>query len=68
MDFYEQNPEHQTTWFKIKRFTNECRRVLVITKKPTMDEFKTIVKISGLGLLVIGLVGFLIQITVQVLS
>ncbi|HLC49923.1 MAG: protein translocase SEC61 complex subunit gamma [Nanoarchaeota archaeon] len=39
----------------------ECIRVLKITKKPNAYEFKTIVKVSGLGILVIGLIGFLIQ-------
>ncbi|MBU0758554.1 MAG: protein translocase SEC61 complex subunit gamma [Nanoarchaeota archaeon] len=47
---------------KLKTFFIECRRVLKITKKPTNEEFVSIVKISALGILVIGLLGFLIQI------
>ena len=43
-------------------FVKECRRVLKVTKKPSMDEFKTIVKVSGLGITIIGLLGFLINI------
>lgn len=39
----------------------ECRRVLRVTKKPTMYEFKTIVKVSGLGMAIIGIIGFLMQ-------
>ena len=46
---------------KIKAFLNECIRVIKVTKKPTKDEFKAIVKVSGLGILIIGLIGFLIQ-------
>jgi len=34
---------------------------LKITKKPDAVEFKTIVKISGLGIIVIGLIGFAIH-------
>jgi len=45
----------------LKRFAIECRRVLKVTKKPDGDEFKTIVKISGIGLLVIGFIGFLLH-------
>jgi protein transport protein SEC61 subunit gamma-like protein len=45
---------------RLKEFTKECRRVLKVTKKPNMQEFKTIVKISGLGIVIIGLMGFLI--------
>ena len=48
-------------WIRFKSFVQECRRVLKVTKKPNAMEFKTIVKISGLGMLVIGLIGFLIQ-------
>jgi protein transport protein SEC61 subunit gamma and related proteins len=44
---------------KIARFCKECIRVVKVTKKPTNFEFKTIVKVSGLGLLIIGFLGFL---------
>ena len=47
--------------FKFKRFINECIRVLRVTKKPDKFEFTTIVKVSGLGILIIGLIGFIIQ-------
>lgn len=46
---------------KIKQFIVECRRVLSITKKPTKEELQTVVKVSGLGILIIGFIGFLIQ-------
>ena len=46
---------------KFKAFLKECRRVLRITHKPTGEEFKTIVKVSALGMAVIGLIGFGIQ-------
>lgn len=52
-------------WFKTKRFLMECSRILKVTKKPDKIEFKTIVKASGLGILVIGLVGFLLHAIVQ---
>lgn len=47
--------------FKFKEFTRECVRVLKITRKPSNMEFKTIVKVSGLGMLLIGFIGFVIQ-------
>jgi len=49
------------TLFKFKRFCKECLRVLKVTKKPNSLEFKTIVKASGLGILVLGLLGFIVQ-------
>jgi len=48
-------------WVKLKSFSIECRRVLKVTKKPTMPEFKAIVKVTALGMLVIGLIGFIIS-------
>jgi protein transport protein SEC61 subunit gamma-like protein len=52
----------KNTWIRFKSFINECKRVLKVTKKPNAFEFKTIVKVSGLGMVIIGLLGFLIQI------
>ena len=54
-----------TLWRKFKDFVRESKRVLIVTKKPTKDEFKTIVKVSGLGILIIGVLGFLIQMIKQ---
>jgi protein transport protein SEC61 subunit gamma-like protein len=62
------NEYEKPTWkTKIRSFLKECWRVLRITKKPTTDEFKTIVKVSGLGMAVIGLIGFVISIIKQLL-
>jgi len=52
---------------KLKKFFKECRRVLRVTRKPNKDEFKTIVKVSGLGMAIIGLIGFLIAMAKQLL-
>lgn len=46
---------------KLKEFIKECRRVWIVTKKPTKDEYNSIVKITGLGILAIGLLGFIIN-------
>ena len=54
--------ENTASWkYKIRSFTGECIRVLKITKKPDAIEFKTIVKVSGLGIFIIGLIGFVVQ-------
>jgi len=54
--------ENKASWkYKIKSFVGECVRVLKVTKKPDAFEFKTIVKVSGLGILIIGLIGFIVQ-------
>lgn len=45
---------------KLKEFISESKRVLKITKKPNREEFKVIVKVSGIGIMIIGLIGFII--------
>lgn len=50
---------------KLKTFYLECVRVLRVTRKPDSFEFKTIVKVSGLGMAIIGMLGFLISMLKQ---
>jgi len=50
---------------KLKTFYLECVRVLRVTRKPDSFEYKTIVKVSGLGMAIIGLIGFLISMLKQ---
>ncbi|MCD4666689.1 protein translocase SEC61 complex subunit gamma [archaeon] len=47
---------------RLKEFYVESKRVFKVTKKPTKDEFKLVVKVSALGALIIGLMGFIIQV------
>ena len=55
------DPEEKPTLFtRLKSFFTQCKRVFRVTKKPSREEFKVIVKISGLGIAIIGLLGFLI--------
>ncbi|HLD89378.1 MAG TPA: protein translocase SEC61 complex subunit gamma [Candidatus Nanoarchaeia archaeon] len=52
---------------KLKGFYEECRRVLRVTKKPDREEYWVIVKVSGIGILAIGLFGFLVSMINQLL-
>ncbi|MBI5391054.1 protein translocase SEC61 complex subunit gamma [Candidatus Woesearchaeota archaeon] len=45
---------------RFRRFVGECIRVMKVTKKPDMIEFKTILKASALGIGVLGMIGFLL--------
>lgn len=44
----------------------QYKRVWRLLKRPTMQEFKMIAKVSVLGLLIIGAVGFLIALIMKV--
>ncbi len=46
----------------LKSFIKEAIRVFKITKKPSKPEFTAIVKVSSIGIAIIGLLGFLISI------
>lgn len=65
MEEIEQKP---TLKNKLKNYVIECQRVLRVTRKPSGDEFKAIVKVSSLGIAVIGLIGFLIELIKQYLK
>ncbi len=58
----------KNTITKLKSFAIQSRRVLKITKKPSREEFKVIVKVSGIGIAVIGAIGFLIHLTWKLIA
>lgn len=47
---------------KSKEFMRKCSRVLKVARKPTKQELMQISKISALGLLAIGFLGFALSI------
>lgn len=59
--------QENTIGHRLKRFYAECIRVLKITKKPNRFEFETVVKVSGLGIIAIGLIGFVVTMVKQLL-
>jgi len=46
----------------IREKIEEYKRILLVAKKPTSYEFRTILKITGIGMIIIGIIGFLIRI------
>jgi len=48
-----------------KSFFMKCKRVWHVLKKPTKKEFETIAKVSALGILALGVLGFLISIVMK---
>ncbi|MAG52953.1 MAG: protein translocase SEC61 complex subunit gamma [Nanoarchaeota archaeon] len=54
--------ENRSLITRFKSFLTQSKRVFKITKKPTMAEFKVIVKVTGIGIVIIGILGFLIHI------
>jgi len=52
--------------FHIKSFLVKCVRVWHILRKPTQTEFKTVAKVSALGILALGLLGFFIALIMNI--
>ena len=51
---------------KLSTQYNKYLRVWRLLKKPTMSEFKTISKVSAVGLLIIGALGFAISVAIKI--
>ena len=45
----------------LQGFISSSRRVLTIAHKPDNDTFKTMLKVIAIGILIIGALGFIIQ-------
>ena len=45
---------------RLKSFLFKARRVVLVSTKPDPEEFKVSSKITGLGMIIIGVIGFII--------
>jgi protein transport protein SEC61 subunit gamma and related proteins len=50
----------------LKSFFVKCRRVWTALKKPTRKEFEQVAKVSAIGIVILGLLGFLISIIMKI--
>lgn len=48
-------------------FIKDCKRVLKISKKPNKEEYLSFSKVTTIGIIVIGLVGFVIVLIGQLI-
>lgn len=52
-------------WNKTKSFAIKCKRVWLALKKPTKQEYMQVAKISALGIIILGILGFLISMAMK---
>ena len=52
----------------LKGFLKNCMRVLKVTRRPTKKEYTTASKITGLGIIIIGSIGFVIFLIFKLLG
>ena len=53
---------------RLTSFFVQCKRVWHVLRKPTNEEFKTVAKVSAIGILVLGALGFLIADVIKFIS
>jgi protein transport protein SEC61 subunit gamma-like protein len=47
---------------KIRDYLSNCKRVLIVTKKPTSEEVTEALKICAIGTVLVGVIGFIIYV------
>lgn len=50
---------------RLNSFISQCKRVLLVASKPNKEEFIQAVKITGIGIIILGLIGFLLFLIFQ---
>lgn len=53
---------------RLVSFVLQSKRVWHLLRKPTGDEFKAVAKISALGIVVIGALGFLVSLVMRTVT
>lgn len=52
----------------ITQALKQYKRVLYISKRPERDEYINVAKITGIGIIIIGVIGFIITLAAQLIS
>ena len=52
----------------ITQALKQYRRVLYISRRPDREEFLNVAKITGIGIIIIGVIGFVITLIAQLIS
>ena len=52
----------------LRNLVERIKRVLLVSTKPDKEEFRQSVKITGIGIIIIGTVGFIIFMIIQLLG
>ncbi|MCC7553305.1 MAG: protein translocase SEC61 complex subunit gamma [Methanobacteriaceae archaeon] len=53
---------------ELSKTIKDCKRVLRISKKPTSEEYISFAKVTALGIVIIGVIGFIIVLIGQLIG
>ena len=45
----------------IREFIHQAKRVLHVARKPESDEYLNVAKVTGIGIVIVGVIGFIIK-------
>ena len=51
--------------FDINEFIQSSVRIFTVSRKPGVSEYKTIAQITGIGILLIGFIGFVVKLILE---
>ncbi|MBP2144370.1 protein transport protein SEC61 subunit gamma-like protein [Methanococcus voltae] len=51
-----------------KNFISQCKRVLKVSRKPTREEYLNVSKVTGLGICLLGAIGFAVHVPITYLK
>ncbi|HHT18124.1 MAG: protein translocase SEC61 complex subunit gamma [Euryarchaeota archaeon] len=52
----------------VANFIKQCQRVLKVSRKPDREEFFNVAKVTGIGIILIGVIGFIIIVISQLIQ
>lgn len=52
---------------ELKAFFSKSKRVWLVLKKPSRKEFEMVAKVSAMGVIILGVIGFFISILIKIL-
>ena len=52
---------------RLKAFYEKSKRVWLVLKKPSKKEFEMVAKVSAIGVLLLGAIGFVISVIIKLL-
>ncbi|MEM4257060.1 MAG: protein translocase SEC61 complex subunit gamma [Candidatus Diapherotrites archaeon] len=51
----------------LENFYNSSLRIFNVSRKPTMQEYKLMAKVVGVGIIIIGFIGFFLKLIFEIL-
>ncbi|MDR3222666.1 MAG: protein translocase SEC61 complex subunit gamma [Methanobrevibacter sp.] len=53
---------------ELKDFLGQCKRVIKVSRKPGKEEYINFAKVTGAGIILIGVIGFIIYILATLIN